>query len=200
MKVLIACEHSGTIRSAFRSFGHDAWSIDLKPDDFNSKYHIQDDIITSGVFTESWDLMIAHPPCTHLAVSGARWFKDKVHEQKNAIEFARYLFNAPVSMICLENPVSILSTAIRKPDQIVHPWMFGDPFTKRTCLWLKNLPLLKPTNIVSKGEFVIHANGKRMPAWYNLGQSKARSTIRSKTFEGMAQAMALQWSMHVMSE
>ena len=191
MKLLIACEHSGTVRSAFRSFGHDAWSVDLKPDTYNSKYHIQDDI--RNHLNSSWDLMIAHPPCTHLAVSGARWLKDKGNLVDNAVEFARMLMDAPLDRICIENTVSVLITRIRKPDQIVQPWMFGDEFTKRTCLWLKNLPLLKPTSIVGKGKFVVHPNGKRMPEWYNLGQSKARAEIRSKTFEGMAQAMATQW-------
>ena len=137
--------------------------------------------------------MIAHPPCTHLAVSGARWFKDKKEEQEEALEFVRTLLDAPIPKIALENPVSVISTRIRKPDQIVQPWMFGDPFTKTTCLWLKGLPLLEPTNIVSKGERHVTKSGKSLPAWYNLPPSEDRAKIRSRTFPGFAKAMAEQW-------
>lgn len=137
--------------------------------------------------------MIAHPPCTHLAVSGARWFKDKQEEQKEALEFVQALLDAPIEKIALENPVSIISSHIRKPDQIVQPWMFGDPFTKTTCLWLKNLPELKPTKIVDKGKRHITKSGKSLPEWYNLPPSEDRGKIRSKTFQGFADAMAEQW-------
>ena len=139
-------------------------------------------------------MMIAHPPCTHLAVSGARWFKDKLQEQEEALEFVRRLMNAPVPKIAIENPVSIISSRIRKPDQIVQPWMFGDPFTKTTCLWLKNLPLLQPTDIVDRGERHVTKSGKSLPKWYNIPPSEDRAKIRSRTFQGFAEAMAKQWS------
>jgi hypothetical protein len=131
--------------------------------------------------------MIAHPPCTHLAVSGARWFKYKKKEQEEAVEFFLRLANADIDKICVENPVSIMSSVWRKPDQIIHPWMFGDSFSKTTCLWLKNLPPLVSTNVVDKGEFVIHG-GKKIPKWYSN-----REFARDKTFPGIAKAMAEQW-------
>jgi hypothetical protein len=137
--------------------------------------------------------MIAHPPCTHLAVSGARWFKDKQKEQQEALDFVQMLMDAPIPRIAIENPVSIISSRIRKPDQIVQPYMFGDPFTKTTCLWLKNLPLLVPTDIVDKGKRHITKSGKSLPEWYNLPPSEDRWKIRSQTFQGFANAMATQW-------
>lgn len=154
MRVLVACEFSGVVREAFRRRGHDAWSCDLLPAEDRSPYHYQEDvlgIIYSSVIPE-WDLMIAHPPCTHLAVSGARWFKDKQEEQREALEFVWKLLNAPIRKIALENPISIISSRIRKPDQIIQPWMFGHGETKATCLWLKNLSKLEPTNIVEGRE------------------------------------------------
>ena len=184
MRVLIACEYSGRVRNAFRELGHAAWSCDLRPGD--SPYHIQGDVLL--LLNQGWDLMIAHPPCTHLAVSGARWFKDKKEEQRDALEFVQVLMEADIPRICIENPVSIISTAIRKPDQIIQPWMFGDCYQKTTCLWLKNLPILQPTNIVNKGEFVIHG-GKKIAKWYSN-----REIERDKTFPGIAKAMAEQWS------
>jgi hypothetical protein len=138
-------------------------------------------------------MMIAHPPCTHLAVSGARWFKDKQQEQEEALEFVQMLMDADIPRICIENPVSIISSRIRKPDQIVQPWMFGDPYTKTTCLWLKNLPLLVPTNVVDKGERHVTKGGKSLPKWYNLPPGPDRAKIRSETFPGFADAMAEQW-------
>lgn len=139
MKVLVACEYSGVVRDAFRRRGHDAWSCDIILDDEpHSEYHLIGDVL--GILDKGWDLMIAHPPCTHLAVSGARWFKDKVYEQLAALQFVRRLLEAPIPRIAVENPVGVISTAIRKPDQIVQPWMFGDEATKTTCLWLKGLP------------------------------------------------------------
>lgn len=181
MRILIACEYSGRVREAFRKLGHDAWSCDLLPSDDNSPYHIQGDVLY--VLNDGWDLMIAHPPCTHLAVSGARWFKDKQAEQLEALEFVRTLLDAPIERIALENPVSIISTKIRKPDQIIQPWMFGHGETKATCLWLKNLPKLKPTNIVS---------GREGRMW-KLPPSKDRWKLRSETYQGVADAMAAQW-------
>ena len=190
MKVLIACEYSGVVRDAFIKRGHDAWSCDLLPTD-SSGPHIQGDVLE--ILNQDWDLMIAHPPCTHLAVSGARWFKNKQVEQKEALDFVKALLNAPINKIALENPISIISTEVRQPDQIVQPWMFGHEMTKSTCLWLKNLPLLVPTNIVGKGKKHITKSGKSIPEWYNLPETKDRWKKRSKTFEGFAKAMAEQW-------
>lgn len=180
MKVLIACEFSGVVRRAFRDRGHDAWSCDILPSE-DSGEHYQCDV--RGVLNDGWDLMIAHPPCTHLAVSGARWFKDKQDEQAEALEFVRLLLDAPIGRIALENPVSIISSRIRKPNQIIHPWQFGHGETKATCLWLKNLPPLLPTKIVDGREARIH----KMPP------SPYRAKERSRTYQGIADAMARQW-------
>lgn len=192
MRVLVACEYSGVVREAFRKRGHEAWSCDLLPADDDSEFHFQGDVLQ--IINADWDLIIAHPPCTHLAVSGARWFKDKQEEQVAALDFVRQIMEADCPRIAVENPVSVISTYIRKPDQIVQPWMFGDPFTKTTCLWLKNLPELTPTNVVDKGERHVTKSGKSLPAWYNLPPSADRGKIRSKTFQGFAEAMAEQWS------
>jgi hypothetical protein len=181
MKVLIACEFSGIVREAFKAVGHDAWSCDLLPTEIPGN-HIQDDIIVV-IPSENWDLMIAHPPCTHLAVSGARWFKEKLKEQQEAIRFFMDLVKAPISKICVENPVCIMSTIHRKPDQILQPWQFGHGETKATCLWLKGLPRLKPTNIVEGRAARIH----------HLPPSKHRWKDRSRTYQGIALAMASQW-------
>lgn len=181
MNILVACEYSGTVREAFRKLGHFAWSCDILPSDDNSPDHLQCDV--RNVLDRGWDLMIAHPPCTHLAVSGARWFKDKQQEQKEALEFVELLMNAPIKQIAIENPISIISSRIRKPDQIIQPWMFGHGETKATCLWLKNLPKLQPTNIVEGREARIH----------KLPPSPDRWKIRSKTYQGIADAMAQQW-------
>jgi hypothetical protein len=180
MKVLIACEYSGTVRDAFRVRGHNAMSCDLLPTDIDGP-HYQGDVF--DVINDGWDLMIAHPPCTHLAVSGARWFKDKQQEQSKALEFVRRLLDAPVERICLENPVSIISSRIRKPDQIIQPWQFGHGETKATCLWFKNLPKLLPTNVVEGREARVH----------KLPPTSDRWKIRSKTYQGIADAMAEQW-------
>lgn len=192
MKVLVGCEFSGIVREAFRKLGHDAWSCDLLPADDKSEYHLQCDVLT--ILKDGWDLAIFHPPCTHLASSGARWFKDKQKEQEEALEFVRKLLNAPIEKIALENPVGVISSKIRQPDQIIQPWMFGDEATKTTCLWLKNLPKLTPTNIVSKGERHITKSGRSLPKWYNLPPSPDRGKKRSITFQGIANAMSIQWS------
>lgn len=198
MRVLVACEYSGAVRDVLVDMGIDAYSCDLLAGEgLHKDRHIRGDV--SDLLADSWDMMIAHPPCTHLAVSGARWFKDKVVEQAESLEFVRMLMDAPIPHIAIENPVSIISSKIHKPDQIVQPWMFGDPFTKTTCLWLKNLPLLVPTKIVDKGERHITKSGKSLPAWYNLPPSEDRAKIRSKTFPGMAHAMAEQWSRYIES-
>lgn len=189
-RVLVACEESGVVREAFRELGHDAISCDLL-DSAIPGPHYKGNVM--DIINDGWDLMIAHPPCTHLAVSGARWFKDKKKEQAEALEFVTLLLNADIPRIALENPVSIISTHIRKPDQIVQPYMFGDPFTKTTCLWLKNLPPLVPTNVVDKGKRHITKGGRSLPAWYNLPPSEDRAKIRSRTFPGFARAMAQQW-------
>lgn len=181
MRVLIACEFSGVVREAFRSRGHDAWSCDLLPAEDGSKSHIQGDVY--GVLGDGWDLMIAHPPCTHLAVSGARWFTEKQHEQAQALDFVRQLVLAPIPHIAVENPVSIISSHIRQPDQVIQPWMFGHGEVKATCLWLKNLPRLVPTAIVDGR----HARVHLMPP------SPDRWKERSRTMTGIAQAMADQW-------
>jgi site-specific DNA-cytosine methylase len=188
LRVLVACEFSGTVRRAFRALGHDAWSCDLLPAEDGSQFHLMRDAVTVADLA-GWDLMIAPPPCTHLAVSGARWFKDKQAEQAEALDFVRDLLDAPIPHIALENPVSIISSRIRKPNQIIQPWQFGHGETKATCLWLKNLPKLTPTNIVEGREARIH----KMPP------GPDRWKERSRTFEGIAQAMAHQWSAYITS-
>ena len=190
MKVLIACEFSGTVRDAFARRGHDAVSCDLLPTEKDGP-HYQGNVM--DIIGDGWDLMVAHPPCTHLAVSGARWFKDKQQEQAEALDFVRALLDAPIKMIALENPVSIISSHVRKSDQIIQPWQFGHEATKTTCLWLKNLPPLTPTNIVGKGERHVTKSGKSLPKWYNLPPSETRWKIRSATYQGIADAMAEQW-------
>lgn len=188
MRVLIACEFSGVVREAFRRRGHDAWSCDLLPAEDGSEYHFEADaVVMAGIpgvkYTDPWDLMICHPPCTHLAVSGARWFKDKLIEQREALEFVRMLLDAPIPRIALENPISIISSRIRKPDQIIQPWQFGHGEVKATCLWLKNLPKLVPTNIVEG----------RTPRVHYASPGPDRWKERSRTMTGIAEAMADQW-------
>lgn len=180
MRVLIACEFSGTVREAFAARGHDAWSCDILPTEVPGK-HLQCDV--AEVLGEGWDMMIAHPPCTHLAVSGARWFGEKVGEQSDALNFVRLLMAAPIPRIAIENPVSIISSRIRKCDQVIQPWQFGHGEMKTTCLWLKNLPRLRPTDIVE---------GREQRVW-KLPPSADRWALRSKTFDGIAEAMADQW-------
>lgn len=185
MKVLVACEFSGIVREAFAKRGHYAVSCDLLQTEIPGR-HYQEDVL-AVLERERFDLMIAHPPCTHLAVSGARWFKYKQHEQFQALEFVRELMAADVPKICVENPVSIISTRIRKPDQTIQPWMFGHPETKKTCLWLKNLPHLKATNIVS---------GREGRVWKGCGfgwNTEECKKARSRTYQGVADAMAEQW-------
>ena len=180
VKVLVACEFSGTVRDAFCQCGHTAVSADILPSEKPGE-HYQGDV--RDILNDGWDLMIAHPPCTHLAVSGARWFKFKQQEQQEALEFVKELMEAPIPKIAIENPISIISSRIRKPDQIVQPWMFGHGETKSTCLWLKNLPLLEPTDIVDGREARIH----------KMAPSPDRWRERSRTYQGIAHAMAIQW-------
>ncbi len=180
MNVLIACEFSGIVREEFNKLGHNAWSCDYLESEIPGK-HLQGNVVE--FMDESWDLMIAHPPCTHLAVSGARWFKDKLPEQKLALDFVSLLLTAPIKKIALENPISIISSRIRKPTQIIQPWQFGHGETKATCLWLKGLPKLQPTDIVDGREARIH----------HMAPSPNRWRERSRTFTGIAKAMAAQW-------
>lgn len=211
MKILVACEESQAVTKQLRAKGHEAFSCDLLPcSGGHPEWHFQKsvwDVIDMG-----WDMMIAHPPCTYLAVSGARWLynkdgsknEERWKNQAEALDFVRKLMDAPIDKIAIENPISVISTHIRKPDQIVHPYMFGDKASKSTCLWLKNLPLLTPTDIVEKGEYkewVCSTTGrkKRQATWYYEALLKAktpeeRRTLRSKTFEGIAKAMADQWT------
>jgi len=193
MKVLIACEFSGIVREAFAKRGHDAWSCDLLPTESKGN-HTQGDVLK--ILNDGWDLMIAHPPCTHLAVSGAAWFKQKIADgrQQQGIDFFMEMINAPIEKVAVENPICIMSTKYKKPNQIIHPWMFGQEFSKPTCLWLKNLPNLNPTNIVGKGEFVTSKSGRRGAKWnWWLPPGPERAKIRSRTFQGIADAMAEQW-------
>lgn len=180
MRVLVACEFSGVVRDAFIQRGHDAMSCDLLPSESLGP-HYQGDVF--DVVDGGWDLMIAHPPCTHLAVSGARWFETKQIEQRQAIRFFMALVNAAIPKIAVENPISIMSTQWRKPDQIIQPWQFGHGETKATCLWLKGLPCLTPTNIVEGREHRIHKMAPGPDRWRE----------RSRTYSGIAEAMATQW-------
>lgn len=180
MKVLVACEYSGRVRDAFLRRGHEALSVDLLPTETPGP-HYQGDV--RDVMDDGWDLMVAHPPCTYLAVSGARWWPERQVEQAEALAFVQFLLDAPIPHIAIENPISCISTRIRKPDQIIQPWMFGHGETKATCLWLKGLPPLVPTNVVSG----------RDPRVHRLPPSKDRWKERSRTYEGIADAMAEQW-------
>lgn len=180
MKILVACEYSGRVREAFRALGHDAISCDLLPSEDNSEFHHMGSV--DDVLHYAWDLVIAHPPCTHLSVSGARWWKDKQKEQAEGIAFF-LKFTKLKCAWAIENPISIMSTAYRKPDQIIQPWQFGHGETKATCLWLHKLPKLVPTDIVPGREARVHM----MPPGPN------RWKERSRTFQGIADAMATQW-------
>lgn len=195
MRVLVACEYSGTVRDAFIALGHDAVSCDLLPTDSPGPHH-QGDV--ASLLGDGWDLMIAHPPCTYLSVSGMHWTKRGLRDPQlteDALAFVHLLLDAPISRIAIENPVSVISSRIRKPDQIVQPWQFGHDASKATCLWLKGLPALTPTKIVEPRII----NGRKR--WGNqtdsgqnrLGPSPDRWKIRSATFQGIAQAMAQQW-------
>jgi hypothetical protein len=210
MRVLVACEESQAITKEFRNLGVEAYSCDLLPcSGGNPEWHIQGDAIEEA-YSGKYDMMVAHPPCTYLAVSGARWLynkdgtknEERYKNQAEALDFVQQLMDAPIEHIAIENPISVISSHIRKPDQIVHPYMFGDKASKSTCLWLKNLPKLEPTNIVEKGEFIEFTSKKgvkkRQPRWYyealrNAKTPEERRTLRSKTFQGMAKAIAEQF-------
>lgn len=235
MNILVACEESQAVTKELIKLGHNAYSCDLLPcSGGHPEWHFNMDVFKviegkGGVLQNgkkikikgNWDLMIAHPPCTFLAVSGARWyyhpednklpfeerrphprFPNRANDREEALEFFIKLLEAPIDKIAVENPVGIISTRYKKPNQIVHPWMFGDEASKSTCLWLKNLPLLKPTDTVGKGERVYLSSGKSLPKWYSdaltLSKSAAeRRTMRSKTFIGIARAMAEQWTTNI---
>lgn len=203
MRVLVACELSGVVRESFRRKGHDAWSCDILPADDGGP-HYCDDIANVLAYTGPWDLMIAHPPCTYLSVSGCRWLyykdgsinEDRWRKMEESLNFVRMLLNADIDKIALENPVSVISSRIRKPDQTIHPYYFGDPASKKTCLWLKNLPKLEPTNIVEP-EKVTTKSGRQWDRWWYesscISNLEERAKFRSKTFQGIAEAMAEQW-------
>ena len=214
MRILVACEESQAVTKELRKLGHEAFSCDLLPcSGGHSEWHYQQDVFE--VIEKGWDMMIAHPPCTFLAVSGARWLynkdgsknEDRWNSQAEALDFVQRLMDAPIDKIAIENPISVISSQIRKPDQIIQPWMFGDKAQKSTCLWLKSLPKLEPTDIVGKGEFkewVCKKTGKnkKQALWYYEALQKAktpaeRRTLRSKTFKGIAEAMANQWTIDV---
>jgi hypothetical protein len=190
MRVLIACEFSGVVREAFRKKGHDAWSCDLLPADDNSDFHYQCDVW--DVLYQGWDLMIAHPPCTYLCSSGLHWNKRRPERQaftEAALKFVEILLGAQIQKIALENPIGCISTRIKKPDQTIQPWQFGHDASKSTCLWLKNLPLLKPTNIIKKERYA----NQTVSGQNKLPPSKDRWKLRSITYQGIADAMANQW-------
>jgi hypothetical protein len=203
MRVLIACEFSGAVRDAFTKAGHEATSCDLLPNETPGA-HYQGSVM--DILNDGWDLMIAHPPCTYLTLTGNKWFRPEYAERfptrhkdrEDAVEFFMALANAPIPKIAIENPIGIMSSRYRKPNQIIQPWEYGHETTKATCLWLKGLPTLAPTNIVSKGEVVISKSGNRMSRWY-YETSKItlkgglRAKARSVTFQGIADAMASQW-------
>jgi hypothetical protein len=197
MRVLIACEFSGTVRRAFRALGHDAWSCDILPAEDGQEFHLQGDV--RHWLKADWDLLIAHPPCTHLAVSGARWFDGKRQEQEEALRFVYDMLTAPVARIAVENPISVISSRVRKPDQVIQPHEFGHPEFKATCLWLKNLPPLRPTN-----QLPIPAKGTdEWKAWNRVHRAPPgvdRWKERSRTYEGIAIAMADQWGGQAMRE
>ena len=232
INILVACEESQAITKELRKLGHNAFSCDLLScSGGHPEWHFNEDVFKviknkGGVLQngekvklkDNWEMMIAHPPCTFLAVSGARWFyhpddfdmpthmrrphpqyPKRAQDREDSVKFVVQLFNCPIKKIAIENPIGSLSKRFRKPSQIVHPYMFGDSASKATCLWLKGLPLLNPTNIVDKGERITFKSGKSQPKWYSDAFVKAktpeeRRTLRSKTFQGMAEAMAEQWT------
>ena len=183
MRILVGCESSGKVRQELRALGHDAWSCDILPADDDSPHHIRGDIL--DVLGQAWDMLICFPPCTHLAVSGARWFAAKRADgrQQQGIDFFMKMVNAPIPRIAIENPIGIMSTQYRKPDQIIQPWQYGHGETKATCLWLKGLPKLEATDIVE---------GREQRIW-KMAPGPDRWKKRSETYSGIAQAMAAQW-------
>jgi hypothetical protein len=213
IRILIACEESDEVRGRFEQMGFDAWSCDLQENRNPNAKHYQGNVF--DIINDNWDAMIAFPPCTHLAVSGAAWFEQKRKDgrQQQGIDFFLEIANANIKHIAIENPVGIMSKHFRKPDQIIQPYYFGDEASKKTCLWLKNLPLLyhnNSTNLfdnkitwVGKGEIIEFESGCKMPKWYADAwklSKEERSKVRSKTFPGIAQAMADQWGNYLISQ
>jgi site-specific DNA-cytosine methylase len=208
LRILVACEESQAVTKQFRALGHEAYSCDILPESGgHPEWHLQQDV--TKLLEQQWDLIIAFPPCTYLTVTGNRWFNvekygdkalKRIEDRKDAINFFMLFANANADHIAIENPVGIMSTEWRKPNQIINPFQFGDPFEKKTCLWLKGLPELTATNIVEPAPRKFFESGKSMPAWYaecwHL-PSDERSKMRSKTFPGIAEAMAKQWSEHI---
>jgi hypothetical protein len=193
MKILIACEYSGRMREAFRARGHEVWGCDLLPSEDNSPFHFIGDV--SEMLKQDWDMMIAHPPCTYLAVSGLHWNKrvpGRAEKTEEALAFVRMLMGANIQRIAIENPVSCISSRIRKPDQIIQPWWFGEDASKKTCLWLKNLPLLTETNRLPGDEKTRRAN-QTESGQNRLAPSPDRWKERSRTYQGIADACAAQW-------
>jgi len=204
MKILVACEFSGTVRDAFAAKGHDAWSCDILPTEKPGN-HIQGDVL--AILNDGWDLMIAHPPCQNLAVSGARWFKEKQADgrQQRSVDFFMAIMNAPIPRKAVENPIGIMSRLYRKPDQVIQPFQFGHEVQKATCLWLVGLPCLNPTKIVDRGLIYVDPRGNKHGGVHTMRAKRAYSPlmllprneerwkIRSRTFSGIAQAMADQW-------
>ena len=204
--ILVACEESQAITKEFRKLGHEAFSCDLQDcSGGHPEWHLKCDCLPV-IYSRKWDLIIAHPPCTYLCITGNRWFnverygdkaRQRTRDREQAIRFFMDIINAPCDHIAVENPIGVMSTVFQKPTQIIHPWQFGDPYEKPTCLWLKGLPSLKPTNIVSKGEYITFPSGRKMPKWYKeIGDLpiRERGKLRSKTFPGIAKAIAEQWS------
>ncbi len=198
MKILVACEESQAVTKRLRALGHEAYSCDIQEcSGGHPEWHILGDVVPE--LQKQWDMIIAFPPCTDLAVSGAAWFEQKRKDgrQQASIDFFMLFANANCERIAIENPVGIMSTKWRKPDQVIQPYYFGDAFEKKTCLWLKGLPKLEPTNIVEPPKRTEFASGKSMPTWYADAwrlEPKERAKLRSKTFDGIAQAMAEQWT------
>jgi hypothetical protein len=195
MRILIACEYSGAVRDAFIALGHEAMSCDLLPTDVDGPHHQGNvfDVIGNG-----WDLMVAHPPCTYLSVSGMHWTTRGLRDPKlteDALQFVRDLMDAPIERIAIENPISVISSRIRKPDQIIQPWWFGHDASKKTCLWLKNLPLLTPTDMLA-GDSKTRRGNQTASGQNKLPPSKDRWKLRSATYQGIANAMAQQWGIH----
>ena len=194
MRVLIACEESQAVTKEFRKLGHEAYSCDILPcSGGHPEWHFHCDV--DPIMKDPWDMIIAFPPCTDIAVSGSKWFKEKIADgrQQEGIDFFMKFANSECPSVAIENPIGVMSSKWRKPDQIIQPYEYGDPFTKTTCLWLKGLPKLKPTDIVDGGKIVTLSSGVKIPEWYSNASVKDRGKIRSKTFEGIARAMAEQW-------
>lgn len=194
MDVLVGCEYSGVLTNALRKQGITAYSCDILPTEGNKEWHIQGDLI-EVLHSKKWDALICFPPCTHLAVSGARHFHKKKKQQEEALQFVRTLLDYDCKYICLENPVGIISTRIKKPTQYIHPYEYGDPVSKKTGLWLKGLPKLEPSKIIQP-EYITLKDGKRFSKWYykiSCLPQKERGKARSQTFTGIAEAMAVQW-------